>query len=61
MILNKNQIIDIYISDAAEEIRENVKRRLNRLPELSFLYLVKYDMNWSLDPIRKNLYIVTAQ
>lgn len=61
MILNKNQIIDFLLTDIPVSYHERMRRKLLSSPELYFLSLVKHDINWSLEPVRRNLYIVTAQ
>jgi hypothetical protein len=60
MITTKNQIINILFSDyAGTPILNRMIKVLNRWPEQDFCQLVKNDLNWKLDPIRRGVYIVT--
>ena len=62
MILTKRQIIDIALKESVENVNSKAyNRMLMRIfsyPEIDFIQMIHKELNWSLEPIRKNTYIV---
>lgn len=60
MIRTKRQIIDMVYSEYREsKYYDMILRKLLNMPEQKFISDIKDDINWTLEPIRKNQYIVT--
>jgi hypothetical protein len=60
MILTKGQIIDLLFSGYDKKVITGVRKMMFRTPDFEFIHLVKNDLNWNLEIIRKNTYIVTT-
>lgn len=61
MILTKRQIIDIEIKKKFKGKAPNLLiKTLMSQPDNEFIPAINKDLNWTLEPIAKNRYIVTA-
>jgi len=60
MIRTKSQIIRLMYAEYPAEVIEMMVKRMLRIPEFDFIRCVKNGMNWNLEIVRRNLYIVTT-
>jgi hypothetical protein len=62
MIKSKIDLIKLSLDgyNLRDEFVKKVIRKTLALPELEFIDFVKNDLNYRIEPIRKNLYIVSC-
>ena len=62
MILTKSELIDFILIDFAKtELRiiKRIKNKMFRIPEHHFISMIDSELNFKLEIVRKNLYIIT--
>ena len=56
--MTKSALIDELLEQIHEDSKGYLRKKLLNLPELDFIKTVKSDLGATLEPIRKNTYIV---
>jgi hypothetical protein len=58
MLVKKNEIIALIYSEQEPKLIARLQKRLGRMDEMEFIALVHQSINWKLEIVRKNTYLV---